>query len=110
MIAVIRIHGRVELKKDIVETLKRLKLKRKFHCVLIDENDKIRMGMLNKVKYFVAYGKVDNKLIEKLKKKDKEIFRLHPPVGGFKKSSKLRFPKGILGKHDDISKLLVRMI
>ena len=44
------------------------------------------------------------------KDKEKGFYRLHPPIGGFKKSTKLAFPKGILGEHKDISKLLRRML
>ncbi len=116
MIAVIRIHGRVKLRKDIVETLNRLNMKRKFSCVLIDEKDSIRMGMLKKVSNFVAFGEISEDLLKKLKsergEEGKQEFRLHPPRGGFKKSSKLSAAsgKGILGKHKDIGKLLERML
>ena len=118
-IAVIRIHGRVDVNADIGQTLDRLKIRRKLVCVFIDEKDKVRMGMLMSVKDYVALGTVDEKLmkevIEKrgqfdLKKKYRGFCRLHPPVGGFKKTTKLATPKGILGKHDDISKLLSRML
>ena len=115
VIAVIRIRGQVKLKTEIAETLSRLKMRKKFVCVLIDEKDVIRMGMLKKVKQYVAYGKIDDKLIEELKKKrgvDKEkgFYRLHPPRGGFKKSSKQLAPKGILGEHKDFAKFLGRML
>jgi len=41
----------------------------------------------------------------------KPFFRLHPPKGGFKKSTKLMWPKGILGNHhNDINKLIIRML
>ena len=115
MIAIIRIHGQVGLRGKIAETLNRLKLRRKFVCVLVDEKDEGRMGMVNSVKEFVAYGRVDDKFVKDLenkrgKDKKKGFFRLHPPVGGFKKSSKQLAPKGILGEHKDISKLLGRML
>ena len=115
MIAVIRITGQLKLKGKIKETLKRLKMHRKFVCVLIDEKDEVKMGMVRSVKEFVAYGKIDDKMVKELeskrgKDKEKGFFRLHPPVGGFKKSSKQLAPKGILGEHEDISKLLGRML
>ena len=113
MIAVIRIHGRVKLKTGAVETFERLKLKRKLHCILIDEKDKIRMGMLKSLSNYVTYGKIEDKLIEDMtsKRKDKNgIFRLHPPIGGFKKSTKQAYPKGILGENKDIAKLIKRML
>ena len=41
----------------------------------------------------------------------KPFFRLHPPKGGFKKSTKIMWPKGILGNHhNDINKLIIRML
>ncbi len=40
----------------------------------------------------------------------KPFFRLHPPVGGFKKGTRLSYPQGILGNNKEIEKLLVRMI
>lgn len=115
MILAIRIKGMTDIKKDIAETLHRLKLRRKLVCVLIDENDKIRMGMLNKVKQYVAFGVVSDEVIKQLcekrgKDKEKGFYRLHPPIGGFKKSTKVMVPKGVLGKHEDISKLLLRML
>ena len=119
-IAVIRIRGQVKLKNEVAETLSRLRLRRKLACVLIDENDAVRMGMLKKVEQYVAYGKVDDRMVEELKakrgKKDvngklKQYFRLHPPIGGFKKSTKQSVGRnGALGKHEDIWKLLGRML
>jgi ribosomal protein L30/L7E len=114
MIAVIRIVGQCKLKGKTVETLNRLKLRRKFTCILVDEKDEIRMGMVRAVEDSVAYGVVDDKFVKEMKEKrgkeGKDVFFLHPPVGGFKKSSKVAAPKGILRKHEDISKLLGRML
>ena len=117
MIAIIRIHGRVGLKKEIEETLKRLKLIRKYSCVLIDEKDNVRMGMLKKINDYVAYGKISGDIEKQLKdkraKKDKDFFSLHPPRGGMKRSTKLSYKrKGVLGKWDDneLDKLLARML
>ena len=50
MIIAIRISGKVKINKEIQETLHRLCLRRKYASTLIDEKDKIRMGMLKKVK------------------------------------------------------------
>jgi len=112
MIFVIRIAGQVKNKKKDNETLKRLKLNRKFAAILIDEKDKIRIGMINAVNYMVAYGKIDETFTKELIKKRGKgpVFHLHPPRGGFKKSSKVSTPKGILGEHDDITKLAGRML
>lgn len=119
MIAAIRITGQVNIKKEIAETLDRLRLRKKLSCIFVDEKNKIQMGMMLTVRDFIAFGTVDKKLmdetIEKRGQKDLEgqyrgFCRLHPPIGGFKKSTQKQAPRGILGKHEDISKLLSRML
>ena len=114
MIAVIRIAGQCKQKATTKETLDRLKLGKKFTCRLIDEEDVVRMGMVKAVKDSVVYGRITDELIKELKEKrgkvDKPVFFLHPPRGGFKKSSKVAYPKGILGKNKEIGKLLSRML
>lgn len=113
VILVVRIAGQVKNKKKDNETLKRLKMNKKFSAILVGDNDAVRMGMVGAVSHMVAYGNVDDAFIKKLKtaREDKEgVYFLHPPRGGFKKSSKVATPKGILGKHDDIAKLVGRML
>ncbi len=118
MIAAIRIAGRVGLRKDIAETLQRLKLKRKYTCVVFENPSKEILGMIRKVKDYVAFGDLNEetykKLVEKRGKKNKDkklkpIFRLHPPRRGIK--SKQHFPKGVLGNNKDkINNLIERML
>jgi len=113
MIIVIRIAGQVKNKKKDNETLKRLKMNRKFACILVEDSDAVRMGMVKSVSHMVAYGKVDDAFVKELKSARKDnngVFFLHPPRGGFKKSSKVAAPKGILGEHEDIVKLVGRML
>ncbi len=113
MILVLRIAGQVKNKIKDNETLKRLKMNKKFACVLVDDSDAVRMGMVRAIGHMVAYGKVGDDFVKELKKarKDKNgVYFLHPPRGGFKKSLKLPTPKGILGKHEDIVKLIGRML
>ena len=113
MILVLRIAGQVKNKKKDNETLKRLKMNKKFSAILVEDNDAIRMGMVKAVGYMVAYGKVDEAFIKELNEKrpaKEGVYFLHPPRGGFKKSSKVATPKGILGKHEDIVKLVGRML
>ncbi|HLA23151.1 MAG TPA: uL30 family ribosomal protein [Candidatus Nanoarchaeia archaeon] len=138
MICIIRIRGRVGINERMNETLNRLRLKRKFACVVIKDT-KENLGMIKKVKDFVAFGKISDgifekllekrgkladtktkmdarKIIEELKKgktyadlKIKPFFRLHPPRKGI--NSKLPFPKGVLGNHKDkIDNLVERML
>ncbi len=139
MIAIVRIAGRVGIRQEIAETLDRLRLRRKFVCAVYEEKPEI-IGMVKKVKDFVAYGKIDEEFMARLlaargKKKDgksiseeeakkiakeffagkkleelgvKPFFRLHPPRGGI--DSKHHYPKGVLGKHDNIKELIERML
>ncbi len=65
MIAAIRIRGRVGVPRDIRDTLYLLKLRRKFVCRLFDEKKEI-IGMLNKVKHYIAYGKINEEALRKL--------------------------------------------
>ncbi len=115
-IAIIRISGMVKVSRDIEDTLYKLRLRRKYSCVVVTLNKSLK-GMLDKVKYYVAYGEIDketyDKLVEargkKVNGKLKPFFRLHPPRKGIK--SKLQYPKGVLGNNKaDINKLIVRML
>ena len=113
VILVVRIAGQVKNKIKDNETLKRLKMNRKFTAILVDEKDDVRMGMVRSVNHMVAYGKVGDDFVKELnsKRPAKEgVYFLHPPRGGFKKSSRLPTPKGVLGRHDDIVKLIGRML
>lgn len=117
MICIIRIRGNVGLNKDVAETLNRLRLRRKYSCIVIDPKNE-KLGMVKKVRNFVAFGEISketyNKLKEKRGKKDikgnlKPFFRLHPPRKGIK--SKVHFPKGVLGDNKDkINDLIERML
>jgi large subunit ribosomal protein L30 len=132
LVAVVRIRGRVNVRGDITETLKRLNLKRVSNCTLIKGTDSYN-GMLNKCSSYVAFGEIDEptltKLLEKHDAKDlnaKELvdgkfdvekvkehlpFRLHPPRHGYK-STKLSVKQGgSLGYMGaDINKLIIRMV
>jgi large subunit ribosomal protein L30 len=67
-IAVIRISGMIKVRKDMASTLDRLRLRRKYSCVIVDGNDVNIKGMLDKIKFYVAYGEIDDKTLEKLVK------------------------------------------
>lgn len=138
MICIIRIRGNVGLEKGVVETLNRLRLRRKYSCVVMDPK-KEDLGMIKKIANFVAFGEIKKDVFEKLiekrgqitnktKKIDskkivdellkgkkyeelhlKPFFRLHPPRKGIK--SKLHFPKGVLGNNKEkINDLILRML
>ena len=42
MIAIIRISGKVKIRQELEETLSRLRLRRKYVCVLLDEKEKVK--------------------------------------------------------------------
>jgi len=65
MIAAVRIRGRVGVPKDIKDTLYLLRLRKKFSCSLYPE-DKIYVGMLEKVRAYVAYGKINEETLRNL--------------------------------------------
>lgn len=140
MIIVIRIKGKVKIKQKLEEVLFRLRLRKKYACVLISDKDKVRLGMLKRVKDHVAFGEIEKgalvRLIEKRGKRTdkmpikdpekivdellngkqltalglKPFFALHSPRGGLK-SSKQQFPRGVLGNHkQEINKLIEKML
>jgi len=140
MICAIRIRGEVGLKKKVKETLHRLRLRKKYSCVVLNEK-KEQMGMIKKMKDSVAYGKIDDKTfitlietrgkaIDKKKKVDakkvmegilngkkyeelnlKPFFRLHPPRGGIDSKKHFGVKKGVLGNNKEkINELIERML
>jgi large subunit ribosomal protein L30 len=127
MYAIIRLRGSINLRDEVKDTFKMMRMNRKMHCVVLKETDIIK-GMLQKIKDWSTWGEVDEKvlkhLVEKrgrkagntrLSKEDaanvikalnekgkipegiKPVFRLSPPSKGFKKSIKQHYPKGELG-------------
>jgi large subunit ribosomal protein L30 len=138
MIVIVRIKGLVNIKKDIEETMYRLRLRRKFSCVVINKTKEIE-GMIKKINSHVTFGEIDeetlklliekrgkkigdkpvkkdeiSKIIEEIKnnkiKTIKPFFRLHPPIKGFK-AIKQHYPKGDLGnRKEKINDLIRRML
>jgi large subunit ribosomal protein L30 len=66
LVAVIRISGMVKVRSDVAEALERMRLRRKYSCVVVNIADKNIAGMIKRVKHYVAFGKVDEKTLEKL--------------------------------------------
>lgn len=136
MICIIRIKGRVGIDRDIEETFNRMNIRKKFYCTVIKPNPE-KLGMIKKLRNFIAFGELNSetfeKLIEKrgqLLNKNKKInvkevikelekgenyqklnlkpfFRLHPPRGGI--DSKIHFGKrkGVLGDNKEAINKLV---
>ena len=138
MICIIRIRGETKIDGDVKETFDRLRLRKKYSCIVINPN-KEQIGMIRKLEDFTAFGEIKKDVFEKLidargqrinksKKVDskkaieelekgkryedlnlKPFFRLHPPRGGIK--SKVHFPKGVLGNNGEkINGLVLRML
>ena len=115
MISIIRIKGQIGIKHDVKDTLYRMRLRRKYSCVIL-EPTKENIGMIKKVRDFVSYGEISKETYEELVKKRgkkvdgklKPFFRLHPPRGGAE--TKVHYPKGILGENKEMDKLIGRML
>ena len=114
MIAIVRVRGRFNIKPKIRKTLELLKLNKPNHCVVYYENPSI-LGMLKVVENYVTYGTISEEFAKELAERKQVPFengmllRLHPPIKGWK-SIKLRYPKGALGKRDNMEELLKRMM
>lgn len=113
-IAIIRIKGPIKVNREMNKTMYMLRLRRKNVCVVV-EDTKQNLGMIKKIKDYVTYGEIDEETLKLLKEKrgikNKVFFRLHPPRGGFKKTTKLLWPKGILGNQGkEINKLIKKML
>jgi large subunit ribosomal protein L30 len=67
MYAVVQVRGVVNTRRDIKDTLKMLRLHHINHCVLIADTPE-NLGMIRKVKDYVAYGEVDAATLETLLK------------------------------------------
>lgn len=121
-VAVVRMRGLTGVRYDIKKTMEMLRLYRNNYCVVLEANPN-NVGMLEKVKDYVAYGEIDDKtykmLVEKRgeayngrgksyggkvkykrfvvigNKKIKPFFRLSPPRGGLgRKGLKASFKQG----------------
>ncbi|HPY59262.1 MAG TPA: 50S ribosomal protein L30 [Methanospirillum sp.] len=65
MYAVVQVRGTVKTRREIKDTLKMLRLHHINHCVLIPDTPAY-IGMIRKVKDYIAYGEVDGKILEEL--------------------------------------------
>jgi len=131
MICIIRIAGEVKMEQSVVETLNRLRLRKKYSCIVMNKPGKEELGMLTKVKDFVAFGELDTKtfqallekrayLIDNSKKEKIDAKKISEAFEKGKKfeelnvkpffrlhpprggiETKLPFPKGVLGNHKE---------
>ncbi|MEX2017373.1 MAG: hypothetical protein WD876_02780, partial [Candidatus Pacearchaeota archaeon] len=107
--------GDVNLRGDVKETFNRLNLRNKYNCMVFSNPTKEQEGMIKKVSDLIAFGEITEETFKKLNekrgnKKYPNFFRLHPPRKGLR-SSKLHFPKGVLGNHGNkINELIEKML
>ena len=59
MFAIIRLRGEVNVRPGIKSTLEMLRMHRVNHCIVVREDEHFR-GMIQKVKDYVAWGKIDD--------------------------------------------------
>jgi large subunit ribosomal protein L30 len=119
MIVVIRIKGRVGLNEKINETFERLRMRKKYACVVLKGTPE-EMGMIDKLRDFVAYGEIKDDVYKELVKirgrkgkdgKLKPFFRLHPPRKGIESKKHFGVGKGVLGNNGEkINELVLRML
>jgi large subunit ribosomal protein L30 len=140
MISIIRITGLVGVPIEAKETLNRLRLRKKYSCIIIRETPEI-LGMLKKIRNYVAYGKIDRQtLIELIEKRGKPLragkIDAAKVASGFIEAktnkklsdfgvkdffslhpprkgikSKIHYPKGVLGDNKEkIKDLIKRML
>lgn len=152
--AIIRLRGLSGVPPEVAETLRKLRLTRKYTAVIYPKNPSID-GMLAVVKDWVTWGEVSEETLKellvkrgrlvgnkplteevikekfnmsfdefvkalmegklhlhKLNKIIKPVFRLHPPKGGFRRSTRKPIGSdGELGyRGSEINKLLMRMM
>src|SRR3989338_3233422 len=120
MICLIRIAGKTGINGKVKETLNRLRLRKKYSCVVIENPNESQLGMIKIARDFVAFGEISDETYKKLKEargkkvsgKLKPFFRLHPPRKGI--DSKKHFgetKKGVLGNNKEkINELVLRML
>jgi 50S ribosomal protein uL30 len=138
MILVIRISGMIKIPRSVGETLHRMRLRRKYVAVILENNGANRK-LLVKVRNYVAYGSISKEMLEKLisargkavgsgkinakkiisdlERKNlkslglKPFFRLHSPMGGIESKKHFGVGKGVLGDNKEkINDLLRRML
>jgi large subunit ribosomal protein L30 len=72
MILIIRIGGLVDINSDIEEALFRMRLRRKYSAILLQETPE-NLSLIDKVRNFVAFGPVDEKTLAILLEKRAKV-------------------------------------
>lgn len=77
LIAIIRIAGKIGLKKGVKDTFKMLRLYKKHTCIVIP-NNKTCLGMIKKVHTYVTWGEIDEPTLKLLLNKRGRIIGNKP--------------------------------
>ncbi|AAR39160.1 NEQ311 [Nanoarchaeum equitans Kin4-M] len=72
--AIFRVRGRVDVRKDIEDTLKLLRVHRKNYLSIMPKTESIE-GMIQKAKDYITWGEIDEKTLAELLKKRGRISR-----------------------------------
>jgi large subunit ribosomal protein L30 len=64
-LAVVRVRGTVNLRRDVRDTLRMLRLTRPNHCVVLPPRESYQ-GMLHKVKDYITWGEVKPEVLHQL--------------------------------------------
>ncbi len=75
-LAVIRIRGEVHVDRDVLTTLKMLRLFKKHNCVIVPDTPHY-VGMINKVKDHVTWGEIDEPTLKLLLEKRARLVGKH---------------------------------
>ncbi|HDQ59656.1 MAG TPA: 50S ribosomal protein L30 [Candidatus Woesearchaeota archaeon] len=65
LFAVVRVRGTLNVKKNVAETLKMLRLNKQNHCVLV-KPEKSVLGMLKLAEKYVTWGEISNDVMVKI--------------------------------------------
>lgn len=71
-LAVVRVRGSVDVRGEVRDTLRMLRLTRPNYCTIVDDIPSVR-GMLDKVKEMVTWGTIKPEVLEKLLRRRGEI-------------------------------------
>ena len=92
-IAVVRVRGEVGTRGDVEDTLKKLRLSRVNHCIVIDDAPQ-KMGMVKKCSNYITWGEVDSGTLALVLRKrarapgNKRIGKEELKLGGFESFEK----------------------
>jgi large subunit ribosomal protein L30 len=103
-IAAVLIRGReIGIRHDVKQALDILKLRRRHICVVYEDSPSLR-GLLVKCKDLITYGPISDDMYKQLHDKrgslknrdgkQLDVFRMHPPRGGYRKGIKVSYQEG----------------